>query len=378
MPQDVHAIQPFFRNSGRLDLYALESFANEHSEQEFVRLLQVPVLMGNEVLQGELSSRSGDASTFFPTDPSINKRPIQSRPPLMHLIFPFIKQTSTGNPDFFSIGFGENNDFILPDYTVSTVQAGIRRTGANRYLLRNAPSTNPTLINGRSHEKTEVFLHDDDRLTFGRYEFLFLTPSALYYRLKGIELKVRIQNFLDSLGKADHDALKNYAIRHGQEMFEQLIANPSLVGFGLFRGYSLDRASEDIDTTMAFLPDLTFGSEARHMKMLERAIYPLIPPDVADVSTPTLRIGRSESNDIIMPEGSISNQHATIEIPGPGHYRIHDLESTNGTFINDRPTPAQGQDLLDGQRIKLGRFEFLFLFPGSLYFHMTPANIRRP
>lgn len=377
MSQDTFAIQRFIKNSGRLDFAALESFAESHSEQEFIRLLQVPVLMGNEVLLGTLSTRNTDSTLFIPSQPEVNKRQILARPPLMHLIYPFLKRDPVGDQNFFSVGRSETNDFVLPDYTVSPLQAGIRRTGANRYLLRSPPSTNPTLLNGRKHEKSEVFLHDEDRLTFGRYEFLFLSPSALYCRFKGVELKLRIQQILDSLGKADYEALKNYAVRNSQEMFVQLIMNPSLVGSGLFRGYSLERADDDTDTTMAFLPDLTFGAEPRHLKMLERAVYPLVPPEVEGDSIPIIRVGRSENNDIIMPEGSISSQHATIHTLGPGHYRLMDGGSTNGTFVNERPIPRQGQDLRDGDRIKLGRFEFLFLFPGSLYLQITPENIRR-
>ncbi|MBF0602408.1 MAG: FHA domain-containing protein [Nitrospirae bacterium] len=378
MPQDPPAIQQFLKNSGRLDFKALESFAENHDEEAFVRFLKTPVFMGNEVLEGELSHRRGDTTVFISDHVNISKRQVLMRPPMMHLVYPFIKRLPTGNPDFFSIGRNEENDFVLPDYTISNIQAGIRRTGANRYLLRSAPATNPTRLNGRTIEKSEAFLHDEDRITLGRYEFLFLSPSALYCRFKGVELKLRIQQFLDSLGKADHDFLKDYAIRHGQEMFEQLMMSPSLVGSGLFRGYSLDRDTHDGNTTLAFLPDITFGMEPKHFKMLERAIYPLVEPETAWEDHPIIRIGRSETNDVIMQEGSISNNHATIDLLGPGHYHMNDLGSTNGSFINDKPVfPPLGQDLHDGDRIKLGRFEFTFLYPGSLYMRMTPENVRR-
>ncbi|MBF0422919.1 MAG: FHA domain-containing protein [Magnetococcales bacterium] len=377
MPQDSPAIQQFLQKSGRLDLQTLEIFADTHNEQDFIRRLQMPVLMGSEVLMGDLGPRSGDATLFLPAAPSTGMRPVVMRPPLMHLIYPFIKRNAIGETDSFSLGRSENNDFVVPDYTVAKTQAQIRRTAANRYLLRGIASTNPTLLNGKYYKNTEVFLHDEDRLTLGRYEFIFLSPSALYCRLKGMELRIRIERFLDSLGKADHDALKNYAIRHGQKMFVQLVTNPSLVGSGLFRGYSLDRSSEDPDSTLAFLPDLTMGPAAKHLKLLERAVYPLVPPEIDSSVPPPITIGRAESNQIIMPEGSVSNVHATITFLGPGQYHLADVGSTNGTSVNDKPLSPLGKDLADGDRIKLGRFEFLFLFPGSLYLHITPENTRR-
>ncbi|MBF0108510.1 MAG: FHA domain-containing protein [Magnetococcales bacterium] len=378
MPQDVPFIQRFLRNSGRLEFAALEALAGNHDEQQFIRQLQVPVLMGNEVIPGTLTSRPNEVVMRFQADePDLRQRPVPIRPSLMHLIFPFIKRKDSDREDFFSIGRDEGNDFVLPDYTIAPIQAGIRRTGANRYLLRGAATVNPTLLNGRVNDRGEMFLHDEDRLTFGRYEFLFLTPSALYCRFRGVELKPRIMQFLDALGKADHDALKDYAIRHGQDLFVQLIMNPSFVGSGLFRGYSLDRSLEDTETTMAFLPDLTFGPEPKQLKMLERAIYPLVMPEIDGESCPAIRIGRAEANDIIMPEGSISNRHACIDILGPGQYHLSDLDSTNGTFVDGKAIPARGIDLKDGQRVKMGRFEFMFLFPGSLYCRMAPENVRR-
>ncbi|MBF0436436.1 MAG: FHA domain-containing protein [Magnetococcales bacterium] len=378
MPQDHASIQRFLQKSGRLDFQGLDSFAREHDEQEFVRLLRVPVLMGNEVLEGSLAERIGDATVFHPSQPDCSKRPVLLRPPLMHWLFPFFKQGMVDQEVFFSLGRSENNDFVIPDYTVAKTQAGIRRTAAHRYLLRSASATNPTLLNGKRCDGSEVFLHDEDRLTTGRYEWLFLSPSALYARLKGMALTVRIQQLLDSLGKADYVALKQYAIRHGQEMFVQLISNPSLVGSGLFRGYAVERSDEDTDITLAFLPDLTFGAEPKHLKVLERAIYPLVPPDVPGDGDLVIRLGRAEGNDIIMPEGSISNFHATINPLGPGQYWLTDSGSTNGTFLNDKPVPSRGNELLDRDRVKLGRFEFTFLFPGTLYSYITPENIRRP
>lgn len=376
MAQEPPAISQFIKRSGRLDFNAVESFAENHGEQEFVRFLREPVLMGNEVVPGEIHKGSGHTALFTPTD-STHRTPLM-RPPLMHLIYPFIKRNPEHNPGFFVVGHNESNDFVVPDYTISPTQAGIRRTGANRFLLRSTPSVNPTLLNNKPHDHTEVFLHEEDILCFGRYEFIFLSPSGLYCRLKGVELSLRIQQIMDSLGKADHDALMDYAIRHGEKMFIQLVQNPSLVGSGLFRGYAMEIASQDPSDTMAFLPDLTFGLEPKHLKVLGRAIYPLIPPEEDNSDQPLLRLGRHENNHVILPEGSISNLHAELNILGPGHYRIRDLGSTNGTFINDRRVPPQGEELADGDRIKMGRFEFYFLFPGSLYLRLTPTNVQRP
>src|SRR5438552_2862150 len=47
-------------------------------------------------------------------------------------------------------------------------------------------------------------------------------------------------------------------------------------------------------------------------------------------------IGRGEDCAVSVPDNSVSRRHARIE-QGPGGYYVYDLQSTNGTFVNDKP-----------------------------------------
>ena len=47
------------------------------------------------------------------------------------------------------------------------------------------------------------------------------------------------------------------------------------------------------------------------------------------------KMGRSEDNDVVIKEDSISREHAVIRYE-EGEFIIHDLNSSNGTFINHR------------------------------------------
>ena len=69
-------------------------------------------------------------------------------------------------------------------------------------------------------------------------------------------------------------------------------------------------------------------------------------------------IGRSSKVDIQIDEESISRNHAVIENDGK-EVVIRDLRSTNGTYVNDRPTNEHG--LRDGDQVKVGRTIFKFL-----------------
>lgn len=46
-----------------------------------------------------------------------------------------------------------------------------------------------------------------------------------------------------------------------------------------------------------------------------------------------ITIGRSAENDVQIDNIAVSGKHARI-IKGPDHYFIEDLDSTNGTFVN--------------------------------------------
>jgi diguanylate cyclase (GGDEF)-like protein len=69
-------------------------------------------------------------------------------------------------------------------------------------------------------------------------------------------------------------------------------------------------------------------------------------------------IGRSSKVDIQVDEDSISRNHAVIENRDDS-YVLQDLESTNGTFVNDRPVTEE--TLRDGDQIKIGSTIFKFL-----------------
>ncbi len=55
----------------------------------------------------------------------------------------------------------------------------------------------------------------------------------------------------------------------------------------------------------------------------------------------TVRIGRDENNDVVISDDPlVSRRHAIIEHIDGG-YRLRDLGSTNQTYLNNNPLPAQ-------------------------------------
>src|SRR5437868_4032004 len=94
-------------------------------------------------------------------------------------------------------------------------------------------------------------------------------------------------------------------------------------------------------------------------------IYPTGPTMGAryPLAETALVVGRGEDCTIQIQDHSVSRRHARIE-HGPDGYYVHDLQSTNGTFVNDHPvTDAL---LHDGDYLRVGNCIFRFLAGGNL------------
>ena len=67
----------------------------------------------------------------------------------------------------------------------------------------------------------------------------------------------------------------------------------------------------------------------------------------------TMTLGRDGDNGIVLGDASISNRHARLERVRDG-WRLVDLGSTNGTFVNGRGVDAGGVVLRGGEQISFG------------------------
>jgi len=65
----------------------------------------------------------------------------------------------------------------------------------------------------------------------------------------------------------------------------------------------------------------------------------------------TTCLGRAQANDIVLDDVSVSGQHCRVRFES-GHFVVHDLKSTNGTFVNERRVTRH--PLKPGDVLKLG------------------------
>lgn len=69
-----------------------------------------------------------------------------------------------------------------------------------------------------------------------------------------------------------------------------------------------------------------------------------------------LRIGRSGQNDIVLEDGTVSSQHAEIQLNEQGQFAFKDLGSTNGLNLDGKK--CTDGVLLVGQWLTVGLHEF--------------------
>ncbi len=71
-------------------------------------------------------------------------------------------------------------------------------------------------------------------------------------------------------------------------------------------------------------------------------------------------LGRGEDNDVVIPHASISRAHARL-MRRDGGYELMDLNSTNGSYVNDQPVRGTVR-VQSGSEVRLGDIKFVLRF----------------
>lgn len=75
-------------------------------------------------------------------------------------------------------------------------------------------------------------------------------------------------------------------------------------------------------------------------------------------------IGRGKKCGISIPDRYLSTKNSRI-FKSSGKFYLEDLDSTNGTFLNGEALKDTAVELLDGDKITVGRINFLFVLPAK-------------
>lgn len=93
-----------------------------------------------------------------------------------------------------------------------------------------------------------------------------------------------------------------------------------------------------------------------------------------EISSASLRIGRSSSSDVQIPDEELSRNHCMIEVSSDGALTITDLASANGTFLNGENIEGDTKPLKLGDEVSIGTSVFVITTPTSPSSSPSPNN----
>jgi pSer/pThr/pTyr-binding forkhead associated (FHA) protein len=126
-------------------------------------------------------------------------------------------------------------------------------------------------------------------------------------------------------------------------------------------GTKLDRGQ----STVSYAPAFEEGDEQAAPDLEGAALIELDQVEgtagrrMHDIGDEIVTVGRSPESSIFLDDVTVSREHAQIE-RGDSGYRIHDVGSLNGTYVNRVRVDAV--DLRNGDEIQIGKYRFKFVF----------------
>jgi diguanylate cyclase (GGDEF)-like protein len=120
---------------------------------------------------------------------------------------------------------------------------------------------------------------------------------------------------------------------------------------------------EKVTETWVTVPERPLSTTSRNACLIH--IYPTGPGMGTryTLTDTALVVGRGNDCDIRINDHSVSRRHARIQPGTEGYYAV-DLQSTNGTYVND--APASMYKLRDGDYLRVGNCIYRFLIGGNV------------
>lgn len=184
-----------------------------------------------------------------------------------------------------------------------------------------------------------------------------------------------LARMVNSAGRIGLNLLQRMVQALSLEDFIRFMSKPVLAGSSIHLGTlasQSDNGSREMNRTILFEPVGDGEDSVSASESLKLAIYPLIKGEYATSTGEVFSIGRIDGNDFIMPDYAISKRHALIEIKRDSYF-LRDCGSTNGTLLNGTRLQNKPMEIRDRDVISFARYEFMFLFAGSLYTMLKQA-----
>jgi len=233
-----------------------------------------------------------------------------------------ILQTISFQKESLSIGRMKENDITIDNLAVSRFHAKLFLENG-KIFLEDQGSENGSYVNGRRIQKCEI--HPKDDIVIGKHRLLLVIPSEVTPQFSSLfnenrQTPVSSQSATsESVASAPSahnktsspwDASATYSV---ETQTQQKISENIQKKEQSLQGKSSDQGSK---------PNLTVKQEGyleQHIPLDKDSFY----------------IGRAAECDLVLDHPRVSRRHAVL-VRMEGQYKIQDLDTGNGTFVNNK------------------------------------------
>jgi len=190
------SIKDIYARNGRVRNKALIELINSVPQYQFCNMIPHPMLVSRKLYDGQMQQVGDSTNTMIFNVQAIRDQIAKNEnledtisqlndENFNSAIFALTKsRDSNTSPNVFTVGRVIPNDIVIPDFTISKLQASIRLIEEN-YFCTDLNSTNGTLVAGKLLQANEPqVLKSCDFITFGRLGFVFMPPEKLYELLR--------------------------------------------------------------------------------------------------------------------------------------------------------------------------------------------------
>lgn len=308
-------------------------------KERFVKLCTFPALLpvAEDCIRAETTLGFEDPPETLRQ--RLKERALPLLPTLRGSSLHFLTPKGPGAP--VSIGSSRAADLRLDSLGISGVHAElVRRMG--RWSLCDMESTNGTFVEGRRLPAgIPIPLGGGQYVRLGETTYLFLSPDEIFELLQRCRGEERKRELLPPTGKLLEDLLR-VGLDAGDS--HPFLLQVPVDGQGEFG---------DLDLTQQISESVIIGrKKGRSSSNLRVHALPV---------EGELTLGRTAGCDLVIPERSVSKQHARIRLK-QGHWQLMDLESANGTFVSTNRLPAGVWTRVPlGTTLSFGAYRALFL-----------------
>ena len=169
------------------------------------------------------------------------------------------------------------------------------------------------------------------------------------------QTKVIYQPFKDFIGQS---SLKD---------FLQTFQYPFLVGKDLYEGDLREKTMQGYNPTFRFQGTIEPDHAIQNLSAINKSLFFLKPLYEKQMESTIFTVGRTDENDIIIIDYSISKEHACITMRNNRYY-VTDNGATNGVTINSKKIEAKTEyPLKPKDNIIFGRLGFILMRPIDIF-----------